>query len=106
MLLHIQQDKVKRAQWSRFTASLAAGDVERALTLVGGDGARARYRPALELIRPVLSEYAASLAGLHLQELRGSYARYLVIRTEEGQKRGYAIFFAPDAHGIWRIIQF
>lgn len=99
-------DRLLQARWQAFTSALAAGNIEVALSLMAGDAERGKYRPALNLIRPTIAQFAADIAGLHLVYIRGNTAHYILTRVVNGATRGYPVYFVRGSDGVWALAQF
>ena len=100
-------DALFNSIWQRFLASLAAQDIEGALTRIVDGSTRVKYRGALTYIFPRLPSYAASVQSFRPMELGGDSAHYLLIRRHtDGEDFGYHVYFAKDADGVWKIVQF
>jgi hypothetical protein len=99
-------DALLKRSWSRFLEALSSGDVDRSLSELVDEPTRERYRPALDLIRPTLSRFAAGLQTIRPVSIGANSAHYLLTRTEAGEVVGYHIYFARDEKGVWRVAQF
>jgi len=99
-------DGLLRQQWNSFTAALAAADVDKALAQLADGEVRTKYKPALDLIRPTLPQFAAGLETIEPVWISANAAHYLLIRNEEGRRHGYHIYMVRDASGRWKISQF
>jgi hypothetical protein len=100
-------DTLYTAIWHRFLGSLGERDIDGALTQLVDRSTRDRYRGALTTILPLLPSYAASVQSFRPMELGGDAAHYLLIRRHtDGQEFGYHVYFAQDADGVWKIVQF
>ncbi|HYR27606.1 MAG TPA: hypothetical protein VEU30_04030, partial [Thermoanaerobaculia bacterium] len=99
-------DRLLRSVWSGFVDVLAAGDPDASLEWLAGEATRAKYRGPLRLIEARLPELAASLRTLYAVSIGGDTAHYLVTRPEEGRTFGYHVYFARDARGLWKVVQF
>jgi len=95
-----------QGRWKAFTTSLAAGDVDRALTYFAGDDEREKYRAPLMLIKPSLPQLAAEMATIRPVYVRGDIAKYLLTRSNNGVLEGYFVYFARGTNGLWAIVQF
>jgi hypothetical protein len=93
------------AIWTTFSGALAAANVDRALAVLS-PSARTKYGDVLRGIQTRLPAYAASLRAFHPARLDGDTARYLLVRDEDGRTFGHHVYFAKDADGTWRLLQF
>ncbi len=92
-----------QAKWQGMKDALRRGDTEGVLQTVAV-GIRTRYRPALETLRGDLPALAATLGDLQVISFQDGLAEAATVRLEDGQRRVYFIYFAPDDDGIWRIL--
>jgi len=99
-------DGLLRQQWNSFTAALVARDVDKALALLADVEVQEKYKPALELIRPTLPDFAAGLGSIEPMWITANAAHYLLVRTEDGRRHGYHMYLLRDANGHWKIAQF
>jgi hypothetical protein len=100
-------DTLFTAIWRRFLGSIAAQDIDGALTQVVDRATRDKYRGALTYIFTLLPIYAASVQSFRPMELGGDSAHYLLIRKHQnGDEYGYHVYFIRDADGVWKIVQF
>lgn len=92
-----------QVKWGALKAALTQGNIEGALQAVAV-GIRTRYRPALQALRGDLPALAATLGDLQVISFQDGLAEAATVRLEDGQRRVYFIYFAPDDDGIWRIL--
>ena len=96
---------VKEA-WSGFRRSLASGNVDAAMSWFVADSVRDKYRRPLETIQPSLPAFAEGIATIDAIWIRAGMAHYLGTRMENGRTMGYHVYFARDAKGLWKVLQF
>ena len=94
-----------RSRWDAFAAALAASDIDVALSNIT-PAARNKYEKALRLIAPTLPRFAAGLRNIYPMAIRYDTAAYLLTRPENGQIRGYHLYFTRDTDGRWKVTQF
>jgi hypothetical protein len=101
-------NEIIRAAWSRFTAAMAAGDVNGALAQLANDTARDSYRRSLQALAGSngLPAFAAAIQDIRPMWIRGSVAHYLLVKTENGQPFGYHVYFVRNGDGRWHVLQF
>jgi hypothetical protein len=95
-------DQELRSLWSAFVATLAAGDVDGALSYFTLQG-RQRYAEALEELRGELPGIAASFSQPQTFLLSNDIGEYAVNRTLDGRDMIFLIYFLRDVDGIWRL---
>ena len=91
--------------WIDFVGAMSRGDVAAARAYFGEGTPRERYDPVLELIRPSLKTFAASLGAIAPLKIDGDVASYLLVRKEGETSYGHHVYFARDSQGLWKIIQ-
>lgn len=100
-------DAIFTALWQRFLTSLAAQDIDGAVAQVLEGPKREKYRAVLTTIFPLLPSYVSSVQSFRPMELGGASAHYLLVRRHtDGRELGYHVYFAKDAAGVWKIVQF
>jgi hypothetical protein len=101
----VEIDRVLRPVWTRFTAALAAGDVDGAVRELGAS-ARDKYEGVLRSGSQSLPAYSSSISGFHPVAVDGDTAHYLLVRTVDGRQVGFHVYFARGGDGVWRLLQF
>ncbi|MGZ7031107.1 MAG: hypothetical protein ACXVIJ_03980, partial [Thermoanaerobaculia bacterium] len=97
-----QMDQMFRAMWSGMNNALLAGDKDGAMRYLNGTAQR-KFGPAFDVLMPFMAEIVASYSPLARSTLSAGIGEYAVVRTENGQKRLYLIYFMLGADGVWRI---
>jgi hypothetical protein len=92
--------------WSGFRRSLASGNVDAVMPWFAADSVREKYRRPLETIQATLPAFAEGIASIDAIWIRAGMAHYLSTRVENGRTTGYHVYFARDAKGLWKVLQF
>ena len=91
-------------KWDTFKAALAARDIPRA-TGEFALGVRPRFQQVFQALAPVLPTIAPTLGPVAITQVREGLAEGVTQRVQGGKMYLYFIYWAPDADGIWRIIE-
>jgi hypothetical protein len=109
-VIHAQRYQVENALvkevWSGFRRSLATGNVDAVMPWFAADSVREKYRRPLETIQATLPAFAEAIASIDAIWIRAGMAHYLGTRLENGRTMGYHVYFARDAKGLWKVLQF
>jgi hypothetical protein len=93
-----------QAKWETMKTALAARDIPRATTEFAF-GVRDRFRAVFQALAPALPTIAPTLGTLAITQVTEGLAEGVVQRVQDGDTFLYFIYWAPDADGIWRIIE-
>jgi len=108
--IHVQSfgtvNAIVKEVWNGFGQSLSKRDINGSLNWLASDGVRDKYRSRLTLIRDSLPQFAGGIRTIHPVWILDETAHYLMTRTENGRLKGYHVYFARDASGLWKIVQF
>ncbi len=91
-----------RAMWNGMNNALVAGDKDGAMRYLNGSAQR-KFGPVFDALIPFMSDIVASYSVLARASVSTAIGEYAVMRTENGQKRLYLIYFLLGADGVWRI---
>jgi PAS domain-containing protein len=97
-----QMDQMFRAIWNGMNNALIAGDKDGAMRYLNGTAQR-KFGPAFDALMPFMPDIVASYSVLARSSITPGIGEYAVVRTENGQKRLYLIYFMLGADGVWRI---
>lgn len=97
-----QMDQMFTAIWNGMNNALVAGDKPGAMTYINASAQR-KFGPVFDVLMPFMTEIVASYSPLARSSLSPSIGEYGVVRTFNGQKRLYLIYFLLDSDGVWRI---
>jgi putative adhesin/Big-like domain-containing protein/glucodextranase-like protein len=97
-----ERNAMLQAIWSNIKTSLAAGDIEQALTYFD-PSVRDRYRRTLNDIASALPGMFSNFPPIHPTRMTDADAEYFVIQSENGTNYGHYLYFAPGGDGVWRI---
>ncbi len=97
-----QMDQMFLAIWNGMNNALAAGDKDGAMVYLNLSAQR-KFGPVFDVLMPFMPEIVASYSPLVRSSLLSSIGEYGVVRTVNGQKRLYLIYFLLDGDGVWRI---
>jgi hypothetical protein len=93
-----------RAKWDSFKASLGARDIPRALGEVAV-GVRPRFQQVFQALEANLPSIAQTFGPVAITRVTEGLAEGVTQRVQGGKTYLYFIYWAPDADGIWRIIE-
>ncbi len=91
-------------KWEGLKAALAARDISRALGEVAAS-IRARFLAVFQALDADLPTIAPTLGTVAITRVSEGLAEGVVPRVQDGKTYLYYIYWAPDADGIWRIIE-
>jgi hypothetical protein len=91
--------------WEQFKASLAAGDVNTAVSYFTEVSAE-KYRTFFEHVRSYLQQMVNDMGELIFVEQNKGMAYYDLLREENGDTYGYPVIFIMDETGQWKIYDF
>jgi len=97
-----QMDQMFQAIWNGMNNALVAGDKAGAMVYLN-TSAQTKFGPVFDVLMPYMSEIVSSYSVLARATLSPQIGEYAVVRTSEGKKRLYLIYFLLDADGVWRI---
>ncbi len=93
-----------QTKWEGLKAALAARDIPQAAAEIA-TGVRARFRAVFQALEADLSTIAPTLGAVSITKVAEGLAEGVVQRVQGGRTYLYFIYWAPDADGIWRIIE-
>lgn len=97
-----QMDQMFTAIWNGMNNALVAGDKDGAMTYLNLSAQR-KFGPVFDVLMPFMGEIVSSYSPLVRSSLSSTIGEYAVVRTFNGQKRLYLIYFLQDSDGVWRI---
>ena len=97
-----QMDQMFNAIWNGVNNALVAGDKDGAMVYLNFSAQR-KFGPVFDVLLPFMPEIVASYSPLVRSSLLSKIGEYAVVRTFNGQKRLYLIYFLQDSDGVWRI---
>lgn len=93
-----------QAKWDGLKAALAARDIPQATAAIAV-GVRARFQAVFQALDADLPSIAPTLGAVAITRVTEGLAEGVVQRVQGGKAYLYFIYWAPDADGIWRIIE-
>jgi PKD repeat protein len=97
-----QMDQLFTALWDGMNDALVQGDIEAAVSYLN-EGAKRKYRPVFEVLKPHLPGIIASYSPLSRVSISSDIGEYAVVRPNNGQNQLYLIYFLRGVDGIWRV---
>ena len=97
-----QMDQMFTTIWTGMNNDLGRGDVNGALAYLN-ESAKRKYQPVFTALLPQMPQIVASYSPLRRVSISESIGEYAVIRSFNGQKRLYLIYFLKDQDGVWRL---
>lgn len=99
-------DTVLQSKWTALKDALRVGDIARAVTLIHTD-TRAAYEAQLTRFSPTtLANIDRYMTTIQLIEVGPGGAQYEMLRERNGQMLSFAVWFAVDGDGLWRLRRF
>lgn len=88
--------------WNGMNGALAGGNLPVALNYLN-TGARNKYQPVFEVLKPNLAQIVSSYSPPARLSVSESIGEYAVSRPDQGRTRVYLIYFLKDVDGVWRV---
>jgi hypothetical protein len=87
--------------WSEFCALLRAGDVESAMQYFIEGDSRERYSEVFRNMGTAVRQWPESLSEIQMIDEFGNFARYVVVRTKDGERRMHEVLFVQGQDAKW-----
>lgn len=95
-------DQLFAALWGGMNDALVQGDIPAAAAFLN-EGARRKYQPVFEALKPHFPEIVASYSLLRRVSISADIGEYAIVRPNKGKNQLYLIYFLRDADGVWRL---
>ena len=103
--LQIKPEKSPLYTWLQFKAALRNDDLDKAVDLFA-EWVASDYLDILTDIRSSFQNMVDDMGDMILVQSDNAFARYDLLREEDGQTYAYPIFFNKDENGDWKISNF